>query len=109
MHQNKVESFIGEGTIKEKVIVQAGHTKYESKNMEIFDGWKVMDSTYVDTYKNVLLYSEKSRATASSTFDISNGKYYTFVHSCDFPAAEPATRSFYFNINGTKYLKQNTY
>ncbi len=78
-----------------------------AKNMEMFDGWKVMDSTYADTYKNVLLYSEKSRATASSTFDISNGKYYTFVHSCDFPAADPATRNFYFNINGTKYLKQN--
>ena len=79
-----------------------------AKNMEIFDGFKTMDSTYTDTYKKVFLYSEKSGATASSTFDVANGKYYTFVHSCDFPDADPATRNFYFNINGTKYLKQNT-
>ena len=32
-----VEKCIKKGLIKEKVIVQAGHTKYESKNMEIFD------------------------------------------------------------------------
>ena len=32
-----VEKCIKKGLIKEKVVVQAGHTKYESKNMEIFD------------------------------------------------------------------------
>lgn len=32
-----VAKCIKKGLIKEKVIVQAGHTKYESKNMEIFD------------------------------------------------------------------------
>ncbi|MBQ8132301.1 MAG: hypothetical protein IJ193_07410 [Bacilli bacterium] len=32
-----VESCIEDGTIKDKVVVQAGQTKYESKNMEIFD------------------------------------------------------------------------
>ena len=32
-----IDKEIENGTIKEKVIVQAGHTKYESKNMEIFD------------------------------------------------------------------------
>lgn len=32
-----VEEQIKKGNIKDKVIVQAGHTKYESKNMEIFD------------------------------------------------------------------------
>lgn len=32
-----IDNEIEKGTIKEKVIVQAGHTKYESKNMEIFD------------------------------------------------------------------------
>lgn len=32
-----VDKEIENGTIKEKVIVQAGQTKYESKNMEIFD------------------------------------------------------------------------
>ena len=32
-----IDKEIEKGTIKEKVIVQAGHTKYESKNMEIFD------------------------------------------------------------------------
>jgi UDP-N-acetylglucosamine transferase subunit ALG13 len=32
-----IDREIEKGTIKEKVIVQAGHTKYESKNMEIFD------------------------------------------------------------------------
>lgn len=32
-----IDKEIEKGTIKEKVIVQAGYTKYESKNMEIFD------------------------------------------------------------------------
>ena len=32
-----VDKAIDEGAIKEKVVVQAGQTKYESKNMEIFD------------------------------------------------------------------------
>lgn len=32
-----VDKEIEKGTIKEKVVVQAGQTKYESKNMEIFD------------------------------------------------------------------------
>ena len=32
-----VDKEIENGTIKEKVVVQAGQTKYESKNMEIFD------------------------------------------------------------------------
>lgn len=32
-----IDREIENGVIKEKVIVQAGHTKYESKNMEIFD------------------------------------------------------------------------
>ena len=32
-----VDKAIDEGFIKDKVIVQAGQTKYESKNMEIFD------------------------------------------------------------------------
>ena len=32
-----IDKEIEKVTIKEKVIVQAGHTKYESKNMEIFD------------------------------------------------------------------------
>ncbi len=33
----KIDSAIDEGIITDKVIVQAGYTKYESKNMEIFD------------------------------------------------------------------------
>lgn len=32
-----VEQEIEKGIIKDKVVVQAGHTKYESDNMEIFD------------------------------------------------------------------------
>lgn len=32
-----IDKAIEKGEIKEKVVVQAGHTKYESKNMEIFD------------------------------------------------------------------------
>ena len=32
-----IDKEIKTGTIKDKVIVQAGYTKYESKNMEIFD------------------------------------------------------------------------
>ena len=32
-----VEQEIEKGNIKDKVVVQAGHTKYESDNMEIFD------------------------------------------------------------------------
>ena len=31
-----IDKAIDDGTIKDKVIVQAGFTKYESKNMEIF-------------------------------------------------------------------------
>ena len=33
----QIDKEIERGTIKEKVIVQAGYTKYQSKNMEIFD------------------------------------------------------------------------
>ena len=33
----EIEKNIKNGNIKDKVIVQAGHTKYESDNMEIFD------------------------------------------------------------------------
>ena len=32
-----VQKEINKGNIKDKVVVQAGHTKYESKYMEIFD------------------------------------------------------------------------
>ena len=32
-----IDREIKKGNIKEKVIVQAGYTKYNSKNMEIFD------------------------------------------------------------------------
>ena len=32
-----VQNEIDKGNIKDKVIVQAGHTKFESKDMEIFD------------------------------------------------------------------------
>lgn len=32
-----VQKEINNGNIKDKVVVQAGHTKYESKDMEIFD------------------------------------------------------------------------
>lgn len=32
-----VQKEIDKGNIKDKIIVQAGHTKYESKDMEIFD------------------------------------------------------------------------
>lgn len=33
----KIDSLIKNGSIKDKVIVQAGHTKFNSENMEIFD------------------------------------------------------------------------
>ena len=33
----KIDQLIDEGVIKDKVIVQAGYTKYSSQNMEIFD------------------------------------------------------------------------
>ena len=33
----EIEYQIKKGTIKEKVIVQSGYTKYKSKNMEIID------------------------------------------------------------------------
>ena len=33
----EIEKNIKDGTIKEEVIVQAGYTKFESKNMKIFD------------------------------------------------------------------------
>lgn len=32
-----VDNCIEKGIIKDRVVVQAGHTKYDSKNMEIFD------------------------------------------------------------------------
>lgn len=32
-----IEKEIKKGNIKDKVVVQAGHTKYQSKNMEIYD------------------------------------------------------------------------
>ena len=34
---NVVQNEIDKGNIKDKVIVQAGHTKFESNDMEIFD------------------------------------------------------------------------
>lgn len=37
---DSIEKEIKKGTIKEEVIVQAGHTKFKSKNMKIFDFFK---------------------------------------------------------------------
>lgn len=34
---SKIDSLIKNGSIKDKVIVQSGHTKFNSTNMEIFD------------------------------------------------------------------------
>lgn len=34
---NAIQKQIDNGNIKDKVVVQAGHTKFESKDMEIFD------------------------------------------------------------------------
>ena len=42
-----IDKEIAKGTIKDKVIVQAGFTKYESKNMEIFD---LLDKDDFDKY-----------------------------------------------------------
>lgn len=42
-----IQKQIDLGNIKEKVVVQAGHTKYESKDMEIFD---LIDSDSFDNY-----------------------------------------------------------
>lgn len=44
----RIDKEISNGNIKDKVIVQAGNTKYKSKNMEIFDFLprKKMDSYY---------------------------------------------------------------
>ena len=42
-----IDKEIKNGTIKDKVIVQAGHTKYDSKNMEIFD---LIDKDNFDKY-----------------------------------------------------------
>lgn len=42
-----IDKEIINGTIKDKVIVQAGHTKFESKNMEIFD---LIDKDDFDKY-----------------------------------------------------------
>ncbi len=44
-----IDKEIEKGIIKDKVIVQAGHTKYNSKNMEIFD---LIDKDKFDKYIN---------------------------------------------------------
>lgn len=44
---NDIEKEIEKGNIKEKVIVQAGHTKYDSNNMQIFD---LLDKDDFDKY-----------------------------------------------------------
>ena len=47
---NDIQECINKGIIKENVIVQAGYTKYDSKNMEIFD---LLDKDEFDKYKRV--------------------------------------------------------
>ena len=47
---NLLDKEIEKGLIKDKVIVQAGHTKYKSKNMEIFD--YVSEEEFNDYIKN---------------------------------------------------------
>ena len=42
-----IQECIDKGVIKEKVIVQAGYTKYDSKEMEIFD---LLDKDDFDKY-----------------------------------------------------------
>lgn len=44
---DSIDKEIEKGTIKDKVIVQAGYTKYDSKNMEIFD---LLDKDDFDKY-----------------------------------------------------------
>ena len=44
----EIEKEIENGTIKEKVVVQAGYTKYESKNMEQFS---LLPKTEIQKYQ----------------------------------------------------------
>lgn len=57
---DQIEKLIEKKVIKEEVIVQAGHTKYESKNMKIFDYVSkkelekyMMDANYIITHAGV--------------------------------------------------------
>lgn len=45
----EIDKLIEEGIIKEKVIVQAGHTKYKSDKMEIFD---LISKTDLEKYQD---------------------------------------------------------
>lgn len=45
----EIEKNIKDGTIKEEVIVQAGYTKFESKNMKIFD---LMSKEQLDKFQD---------------------------------------------------------
>ena len=42
-----IDECINKGIIKDKVIVQAGYTKYDSKNMQVFD---LLDKDEFDKY-----------------------------------------------------------
>ena len=51
-----IDREIKKGNIKEKVIVQAGYTKYNSKNMEIFDlkrEYKLLDDKIKDLRRSL--------------------------------------------------------
>ncbi|MBQ2966698.1 MAG: hypothetical protein IJE10_01090 [Clostridia bacterium] len=50
-----------------------------------------------------------SNDPAVAKLDVENGTYYVYMHTCDFPDYQPATRLLKLNINGTEYRKnENT-
>ena len=70
-----IEDCINKGIIKEKVIVQAGHTKYESENMQIFDLLPKED--YEEIIKTARLLI--THGGVSSIFDGINNKIPTIA------------------------------
>ena len=53
-----IDKEIEKGNIKEKVVVQAGHTKYESSYMEIFDKYIDLCAKYGQKVMVVLTHEE---------------------------------------------------
>ncbi len=60
------------------------------------------DSLYQD---KMMVCEDKLQNPASGSFEIENGNYYVYVHSLDYLNNNPATRTFWLNLNGTDYYK----
>ena len=71
--------------------------------------WNIVNNSLGGTslYQSKMMVCEDTAQNpASGSFEIENGNYYVYVHSLDYLNNNPATRTFWLNLNGIDYTKK---